>query len=168
MATTVTLMCGPAGSGKTRYARQLEAAGATRLSFDSELWRRGFRGQHPAPEELTQQVDSCLRDRLVEAVLIGDVVLDYSFSTRAMREDYRRLIASLGARSVLVYMSAPLAVLQRRVAERRGEHADDVRLDPGVVDSFATGFEVPTSDEHPLVIETGDEDQQAIGHPGPT
>lgn len=33
----VVLMCGPAGSGKSTYARRLEAQGMVRLSIDHEL-----------------------------------------------------------------------------------------------------------------------------------
>ena len=34
----VILMCGPAGSGKSTYARGLEARGYVRVSFDGEAW----------------------------------------------------------------------------------------------------------------------------------
>ena len=37
----VTLLCGPAGAGKTTYARKLERRGAVRLSMDEAVWRDG-------------------------------------------------------------------------------------------------------------------------------
>ena len=37
MSPVVYLLCGLTGSGKTTYARQLEAAGAVRLSVDEEV-----------------------------------------------------------------------------------------------------------------------------------
>ena len=36
----VVLMCGIAGSGKTTYAKDLEARGYVRLSVDEEIWHR--------------------------------------------------------------------------------------------------------------------------------
>lgn len=47
----VVFLCGPAGSGKSTYARRLERAGMVRLSFDVELWRRGVSAA-PAPADL--------------------------------------------------------------------------------------------------------------------
>src|SRR5215207_8258600 len=40
MPPVVYLLCGLTGSGKTTYARQLEAAGAVRLSVDEEVFAR--------------------------------------------------------------------------------------------------------------------------------
>ncbi|ANS80009.1 putative ATP/GTP-binding protein [Serinicoccus hydrothermalis] len=155
MVGTVILMCGPAGAGKTTHARALEAAGATRLSYDEEFWRRGFRGTHPAPKELAEEVKVDLDARLEELVAQGgDVVLDYSFSTRAMRDEYRALAAGLGAPTRLVFVTAPLEVLLGRVARRAGAHPDDARLDPEVLRSWVDGFEAPTPDEDPEVVST--------------
>lgn len=89
-------MCGPAGSGKTTWARRLETAGTTRLSFDVEMWRRGITTV-PLPPEVRAEIETDLRARLLPLVGDGaDVVLDFSFWSRAMRDDYRRLLAPLG------------------------------------------------------------------------
>lgn len=155
MVGTVILMCGPAGAGKTTVAQELERAGATRLSYDEEFWRRGYRGQHPVPRTLALQVQADLDQQLTDAVQRGDVVLDYSFSTRAMRDDYRERAAALGAQTRLIHVTAPLEVLLRRVAARSGRHPNDAQLDPETVERFATGFEAPTPDEQPEVVHTG-------------
>ncbi|WP_151525446.1 AAA family ATPase [Serinicoccus kebangsaanensis] len=154
MVGTVILMCGPAGAGKTTYARRLEAQGATRLSYDEEYWRRGFRGVHPVPRQLATEVQHDLDARLAEAVGQGDVVLDYAFSTRAVRDEYRALAASLGAPTRLIFVTAPMEVLEARVRARTGAHADDARLDPDVLRGYVEGFEAPTADEHPEVVST--------------
>lgn len=68
-------MCGPAGSGKSTVARQLEAQGMVRLSFDQEAWRRGIKTM-PLPADVHQEIEQELRARLVELVAAGtDVVL---------------------------------------------------------------------------------------------
>lgn len=157
MPGTVTLMCGPAGAGKTTLARELERAGAVRLSYDEEYWARGYRGTHPVPAALAQQVKVDLDRRLAELLAAGstDVVLDYSFSTRAMRDEYRALAAELGATVRLIYLTAPVEVLVQRVAVRSGAHPDDAQLEPETVRAYAAGFEVPTPDEQPEVVQTG-------------
>jgi predicted kinase len=76
MPPVVYLLCGLTGSGKTTYARRLEAAGAVRLSVVEELPRR-----------------------LVELVESGhDVVLDYGLWRRSDRDAYKRLVEAHGGR----------------------------------------------------------------------
>ena len=88
----VIFMCGPSGSGKTTYARRLEREGMVRLSFDVEMWRRGITAV-PLPPEVRAEIETELRARLLELVAAGrDVVLDFSFWSRRMREDYRERV----------------------------------------------------------------------------
>lgn len=54
----VVLMCGIAGSGKTTYAKDLEARGYARLSVDEEIWHRfGRYGVDYEPDEYEQHTD---------------------------------------------------------------------------------------------------------------
>lgn len=90
--TRVVFMCGPAGSGKSTYPRAFETQGLVRLSFDEEAWRRGFRVQ-PLSNDPHEEIERDLRARLIELVRAGaDVVLDFSFWSRAMRDEYRGLL----------------------------------------------------------------------------
>ena len=89
-------MCGPAGSGKSTVARELEAKGMTRLSFDREAWRRGIHVM-PLPAEVHEEIERELRARLIALVKRGgDVVLDFSFWSRRSRRAYRDLLRPLG------------------------------------------------------------------------
>lgn len=76
-------MCGPAGSGKSTYARRLEREGMVRLSIDVELWRRGA-ATAPIPRRLHDEVEAELRARLLDLVAAGadDVVLTADLAAR--------------------------------------------------------------------------------------
>jgi predicted kinase len=110
----VIFMCGPSGSGKTIHARRLEAEGMTRLSFDVEMWRRGITSV-PLPPETRAEIESDLRVRLLELVAAGvDVVLDFSFWSRQMRDEWRRVLEPVGVVPETIFVSTDRAtVLQR-------------------------------------------------------
>ena len=92
----VIFMCGPSGSGKSTYARRLESEGMVRLSFDVEMWRRGI-SSVPLSPDVREEMEADLRARLLELVAAGtDVVVDFSFWSRRMRDDYRGLLAPTG------------------------------------------------------------------------
>lgn len=154
----VILMCGPSGSGKSTYARRLEAGGMVRLSFDQETWRRGLTA--PLSVEAATEIEIDLRARLLELVRSGaDVVLDFSFSTRALRDDYRALLAPLGVVPETVYLATDRATALARLRARRGTGGDDLALDEDVAARHFDTFEVPTPDEGPLRV-VGDEPEQ--------
>lgn len=84
-------MCGPAGAGKSTVAHALEGQGFTRLSVDAEAHARGWTGVITREQAL--RIDAVLRDRLDDLLSTGrDVVLDYSFSTRAVRDEFRQVV----------------------------------------------------------------------------
>ncbi|MFH0179118.1 AAA family ATPase [Streptomyces cacaoi] len=97
--STVVLMCGLPGAGKTTYAMELVRRGFARLSVDEVVWQRlGQRDAGPvlgaeAFDRLKEEVRREQRQELVELMLAGrDVVVDYSFWCRAARDDYKTLI----------------------------------------------------------------------------
>lgn len=148
----VVLMCGPAGAGKSTYARRLEAEGAVRLSMDAGLWRRGVRTS-PAPPEVHAEVEAELRARLLELVAAGaDVVLDLSFWSRRMRDDYRRLLEPTGVVPETVYVATDRATVLERLRRRRGDDPDDTVVPEDVALRYLDAFEPPTHEEGPLAV----------------
>lgn len=145
---TAAFTCGPAGAGKTTWATAREATGWARLSMDEEVWARGY-VDHDAPHAVLLEIEAELRSRLLALIGEGrDVVVDLSFSTRAIRAEYRTLVRDAGARCELVWFEVPIAVLRERLALRdrtRGPNA--VRLDDATLTRYVEGFEVPTPDE---------------------
>lgn len=148
----VVLTCGPAGSGKTTHARSLEESGYVRLSFDDEAWRLGHR-EHPLPAAAAAQVHATIQDRLVRLVGEGrDVVVDTSFWSRASRDAYRAVLAPLGIAPVTHYLATPEAQILARLRDRAGAGPHDVPVPPALARAYLDSFEVPTSDEGPLVV----------------
>ena len=148
----VVLMCGPAGAGTSTYARGLEAAGMVRLSFDVEMWRRGL-STVPLPPETRAEIERDLRVRLLELVAAGaDVVLDFSFWSRRMRDDYRALLAPTGVVPTTIYLATDRVTVLERVRARRGSHADDFVLTEDLAAEYFDHFEPPTPDEGPLTV----------------
>jgi predicted kinase len=145
-------MCGPAGSGKSTVACELEAQGFIRLSIDEEAWSRGYRA-HPLPDDIARAVEDTLRVRLLDLVADeADVVLDYSFWSRQMRAEYRRLLAPLGVVPETIYLATPRDVALARVRARTGNGAHEIQLSEKLAASYFDGFEVPTHDEGPLTV----------------
>lgn len=148
----VVFMCGPAGSGKSTIARQLEADGMLRLSFDTEAWARGHRSM-PLPESVRTEIDTHLRHQLLTAIDEGrDVVLDFSFWSRAMRDDWRRLVEPFGIRPEIIYLATDRQTCLDRVRARSASHGDDFSLDSETAAKYFDHFEVPDDDEGPLTV----------------
>ena len=148
----VVFMCGPSGSGKTTYARGLEAEGLVRLTFDALLWERGVTAV-PPPAEVRAEVDAELRARLLALVAEGrDVVCDFSFWSREMRDSWRALLAPTGVVPETVYLATDRATVLERVRARAGTHADDAVLTDELAAAYVDHFEPPTPDEGPLTV----------------
>lgn len=148
----VIFMCGPAGSGKSTYARRLEGRGFARLSFDDQAWQRGYLSQ-PLDPVVHDEIEADLRRELLRLIGDGmDVVLDFSFWSRAMRANYRRLVEPHGITPETIYLQTPRDVVLERIASRANEHPDDVPLSVELAAAYFDHFEPPTEDEGPLMI----------------
>lgn len=148
----VIFMCGPSGAGKSTYAQRLESEGMVRLSFDVEMWRRGI-STVPLPPDIRDEIETYLRARLLDLVAAGtDVVLDFSFWSRRMRDDYRRLLEPAGVVPETIYLATDRETVLSRMRARRGRHSDDFVLTDDLVAQYFDHFEPPTHDEGPLIV----------------
>lgn len=151
---TVTLMCGPAGAGKTTHAMGLERAGAVRLSMDEAVWADGWRDAEP-PQARLDELHQGLQGALVDAVEAGrDVVVDLSLASRAIRDEWRLLALRSGAQPQIVVLTAPFEVLLRRVQRRAADHANAVVVTEDRLRHYVDGFDWPGPDEPHTVINT--------------
>jgi predicted kinase len=148
----VIFMCGPAGSGKSTIARQYERQGMTRLSFDQEAWTRGITTM-PLPEDVRRDIEGVLRARLVGLVRTGsDVVLDFSFWSRRMRDEYRELLRPFGVVPETVYLATDRATALQRIAARAARDGDDFQVSTELAAAYFDHLEVPTAAEGPLTV----------------
>ena len=148
----VIFMCGPAGSGKSTVARRYERQGMARLSFDQEAWSRGITAM-PLPPDVHRDIEDALRARLVELVRAGaDVVLDFSFWSRGMREEYRELLRPFGVVPETVYLATDRTTVLSRIAARTARDGDDFAISTELAGFYFDHFEIPTAAEGPLTV----------------
>ena len=126
----------------------------SRLSFDQEAWSRGITAM-PLPDDLHRDIEATLRARLVDLVRSGsDVVLDFSFWSRRMRDDYRDLLRPFGVVPETVYLATDRATALARIRARAAGDGDDFQLAADLAAAYFDHFEVPTTDEGPLTVLT--------------
>ncbi|ANP53046.1 putative kinase [Streptomyces griseochromogenes] len=160
--STVVLMCGLPGAGKTTYAMGLVRRGYVRLSIDEVVWQRlgrrdaGLVLEAEAFDRLKEEIRREQRQELVELMLAGrDVVVDYSFWSRAARDDYKALIESHGCRRELVHLKADRTTLERRLEVRNGaEGANSVTVDETLFHRYLAGFEEPNGEGEQVVMQS--------------
>jgi predicted kinase len=119
----VYMLCGFVASGKTTYARQLEADGCVRLAIDEWIYERyGRHGIDYEESEYPRHEAEALVDldrQLLDLIRQGkNVVLDYGFWSREWRDRYKRLIEDAGASWRLLYFRVELPEISRRLAQR--------------------------------------------------
>ena len=149
IVATVHLICGFLGAGKTTFARALaEGRSAVRFSVD-ELYLQLF------TDRPTRELDARAFDRLL--LMLGDVwpqiakagvdvVLDFGFWRRALRDDVRERARSVGAETRLYWLQCPDDVALARCLQRKGLPGAFL-INPQDYGELKAGFEPPAADE---------------------
>lgn len=143
----LVVLCGPSGSGKSRYAR--EVFGEYELVSMDEI-RQELTG-NLSDQSQNGQVRSLAKERLKEHLRRGDRVV---WDATNLRRDFRRLPLSLGrdygAFTRLIVFHMPRAELIRRNRERPHPVPDSV------LESQLDSLQWPALDEaHQVVFEEG-------------
>jgi predicted kinase len=82
----------------------------------------------------------------------SDVVLDFSFSSRQMRDENRGLLRPLGVIPETVYLATDRTAVLERLGARAAQHSDDFRPNQQLVADYFDRFETPTAEEGPLIV----------------
>lgn len=151
----VFLMCGPAGSGKSTLAKKFESTGMTILSYDEESFKRGY-NEHPLPQEVLEDIKAYLDEKLISLIMQNiDVVLDYSFWSREMRNEYISLLKKYDIEPKIYYIKTPKEVVMERIRKRNGNHQNDIILTEQTASTYYDNFQPPTDEEGEVIVVEG-------------
>ena len=115
MSTTLYILCGKVGSGKTTYARKLESQGILRFSQDEKALARVQQYRKPddffrvVDEKTLRAAEAEARKEILELALRAlredrPVVIDDGFWRKDERDRYRALATQIGAKVNLCYL----------------------------------------------------------------
>lgn len=145
--STVILMCGPAGSGKSSWAKKFEKSGMILLSFDEESFKLGYTA-HPLPQEIHYKIKAKLDEKLLFLIKEEkDVVLDYSFWSKEMRREYLLLMRGYGIEPIIYYIQTPKEIVMERIRKRKGDNPNAIILSEKTASVYYDNFQPPTSAE---------------------
>lgn len=151
----VILMCGPAGSGKSTFAKKFESKGMTILSYDKESFKRGLNA-HPLPKEIEKDIKNYLDKKLIELLEQNrDIVLDYSFWSKEMRMEYISLLKKYNITPKIYYITTPKEVVMERIRKRSGNHENDIILSDEMASLYYDHFQEPTTEECEVIVVEG-------------
>ena len=162
------MICGISGSGKTFFSKKLELCGVPRISMDEELWPDYyvypglFSDEHLdfLYKQATERIFSKIRNFCAEGRACS---VDMPFCKAAQREAFRAQIENFGGKPVLVWVSADLPVLKRRLADRIGKNGpNNLPVSEAEIEMYWRGFERPECEEHIEIDGTADFDVNKI------
>lgn len=150
--STVYLICGFLGAGKTTYSQKLaQDTKAIHLNPDEVCM------QKYSPEEYETNWETCFAQTLdflwqeIGKYIKNnqDVIFDVGFWSKSSRNEAVAKVKQLGGTPIIYYIYAPDYILKQRIKSRMGKiaeynflHFDDIRQ----------SFEAPSADENFITI----------------
>lgn len=163
--STIHIVFGPQGAGKSTYSKKLATeVNGVHLSIDDWMWRL-YGADLPKSMNLTwimERVKRCEKQIWATTKKIAangsEVVLDLAFTQKAKRELFQTLAKEQNIPTHLHYINASHAIRRKRVLERNKTKGDTFSFEvtPGMFDFMETQFENATNQElaQATVVET--------------
>ena len=140
------IVCGLPGTGKTTRALALaEDTGGIRFSPDDWLDALAINLWDIDARRRVEQLQWQVATQVLSSG--GTAIIEWGTWSREERETLRQEAAALGARTALVYLTAPPEELYERIS-RRGRETPPITLDE--VRAWAAAIEAPTDVEFAL------------------
>jgi predicted kinase len=161
--STVYLLCGLPGSGKTTYADRLASQlGIVIISIDDALVRKyGVAGKDFPIEkypDYKKVIMSEIKTTIAENIKNGkSMVLDFGVWKKKDREYFRNLVESNGAEMQLIYLKAKRALLLERLNRRAViENGNKFLITSEMLDERIAIFEEPINENEKVIIQDKD------------
>lgn len=155
MKSTVYLMLGLPGSGKTTFSKELQQKlNIPRLSLDEEYSKLG--GDLTSTKwntDIEAEANETIKHQIEEIVERGEsVILDFCPWKKEDRHLYREYIASTGANSHVYYLDIPIEQLKRRLELRNNNLSKNTHIvTTDMLDAFTARFDPPYGEDFELV-----------------
>lgn len=151
--TTLHLLVGLPGAGKTTLARRLEVERAA-LRLTPDEWMHPLFSAGESGDKRAVLEHDLLWSVAHRVLTLGvDVVLDFGFWSRQEREMYRTRAEELKVDVRLHFLDVPLEDLWLRLQARNGQlppHTFPVTREE--LELWSSWFEPPSADEHPIRV----------------
>ena len=149
--STVYLICGFIGAGKTTFAKKLEEkTGAVRITKDE--WSIRFIGNDPTFDgyaEWDRKIIGLSRDVAFQLAEKGiDVIIDEGFWEKETRDEMRKRTDAIGAKAVMYYVDTPIDTIRDRVVGRNHNLTkDSFKISREMLDNYLMYWQPPSEDE---------------------
>ncbi len=156
METTLYLMVGYPGAGKTTTAQLIHEITGAEFLWTAKYRREWFGNPTFQPDE-TSILYERLNDMTEYLLKKGkSVIYDTSFNYYKDREMLREVAKNCGAKTVLIWVQAPLEIAQARAVEHPEQHRKTRILggmSPEKFERLTNQFDPPHKDEPCIIID---------------
>jgi predicted kinase len=149
--STIYLICGFIGAGKTTFAKKLEEkTGAMKITKDE--WSIRLIGNDPTINgyaEWDRKIIDLSRDIAFQLAEKGiDVIMDEGFWEKETRDEMRKRADVIGAKVVMYYLDTPIETIRERVVGRNNNLTGDAfHISEELFEGYLKYWQPPTKDE---------------------
>jgi len=148
----LTILNGTIGSGKTTYAKKIEAT-SNAVRFNVDEWMLSLFGEADMERDVFESKITFLETQfktLAQSFLNNnvDVIMDFGGWAKSDRDQKRAWAKTLNCELNMVYLATPFEVCKARVLKRTEDKTENnYMFDEQTIDVLFGFFEVPKIDE---------------------